>query len=218
VPYLNVMTHIEDRADDALLYDVGGSEHPSIFFLDAAGEVLARHDMTDVTVKALEETGAKVGRSLELKKKADAGDAAAKTDLAIVRCDLGVIEFSDLEGEIEGATLTAEQERAVGTLRADSTVRDMLLMLASNRDDAARKMVAEEFVGLYRKGTHPARIANRQQYWRILADEAVATKDAAMLKDAIAGLRAACAAAPSPRVAERLKELDERLRELEAPK
>lgn len=216
--YLNVMTHIEDREDDELLYDLGGSEHPSFFFLDAEGQVLGRHDADNVSVKALEETGGKVRRSLELRKKADAGEAGARADLAIVECDLGVLEFSDLEGEIEGMTLTAEQERAVGTLRADSTVSDMAQVFRKNRDDAARNLVAEEFLALYRKGTHPARPGNVRFYWAVLAGQAVLKKDAPILKDAIGGLRAAAGAEPSEREAQQLKELEERLKELEAAK
>ncbi len=206
--YLNVMTRIEGREDDELLYDLGGSEHPSFLFLDALGTVLGRHDPADTSVKALEETGAKVMRSLDLKKKAEAGDAAARIDLAIARCDLGVIEFSDLEGELEGQTLAAEQERSVGVLRADSTVSDMMQVFRKNRDEAARNIVAEEFVALYRKGTHPGRAGNRMSYWTVLAGQAVARKHAPMLKDAIAGLRALGGADPSPREAQALKELE----------
>jgi hypothetical protein len=212
------MTRIEDRADDELLYDLGGREHPSIFFLDAEGGILARPDADDVSVKALEETAAKVVRSLDFRKKAAAGDAAAKVDLAIVQCDLGVIEFSDLEGEIEGATLTAEQERAVGTLRADATVTDMLAVLKKNRDQAAKDLAAEEFAALYRKGTHPARPLNRRFYWQVLAEHAAGAQDAAMLRVAIEQLRAAAGAEPPERLARQLKDLEAWLKKLEAAK
>jgi hypothetical protein len=218
VPYLNVMTRIEDRPDDELLYDLGGHEHPSIFFLDAQGNVLARHDADDPSVKALEETGAKVARSLDLKKKADAGDAAAKIDLAILRCDLGVTELFDLEGELEGSKLTPEQEHAVGVLRADSTVSDMRAVLAQNRDQAAKDMATGEFVALYGKGTHPAHVANRRAYWPVIADLALARKDVAMLKDAIAGLKEAWGTEPSQRAAGRIRDLEEQLKALEASK
>ncbi|HEX5137177.1 MAG TPA: hypothetical protein VFY93_09405 [Planctomycetota bacterium] len=212
------MTRIEDRKDDELLYDLGGREHPSIFFLDAEGEVLARHDADDPSVRALEETGAKVARLLDLRKKAASGDEAAKLDLLIVQCDLGVIEFPDLETEIEGKELSAEQQRAVGALRADAAVSDMGLVLAKNRDQAARDMAAEEFAGLYEKGTHPVRAANRRIYWGVLADHAAAAKDAPMLKDALAGLRAALGDEPPQRALDRLRELEARLKELEAAK
>ncbi len=212
------MTRIEDREDDELLYDLGGREHPSVFFLDAEGSVIARHDAEDPSVKALEETGGKVARSLELRKKAAAGDEAAQLDLLIAQCDLGVIEFSDLEGEVEGKTLAPEQERAIGTLRADATVSDMQAVLRKNRDQAAKDLVAEEFVALYRKGTHPGRASSRRFYWIVIAGQAVAKKDAAMLKDAIAGLRAAHGAEPPPHVAKQLEELDGKLKELEAAK
>jgi hypothetical protein len=216
VPYLNVMTHIEEREDDELLYDLGGSEHPSFFFLDAGGAVLGRHDPFDTSVNAFEHTGRKVMRSLELRGKADGGDAVAKIDLAIAQGELGVLELYDVEGAIEGASLTPEQEAAVGTLRADSTVSDMMQVLRKNRDEAARNMVAEEFVALYRKGTHPARAGNRRFYWPVVAGQAVAKKDAAMLRDAIAGVRAVAGAQPSPRDAQQLKELEERLKEIES--
>jgi hypothetical protein len=211
------MSRIEDRKDDTLLYDLGGSEHPTILFLDAQGAVLARHDTGDCSVAALEATGAKVLRSLDLARKAE-GDAGARADLAIVRCDLGVIEFSDLESEIEGLPLTAEQQKSVGVLRADATVADMMQVLRRNRDDAAKRLVAEEFVALYRAGTHPGRTGHRLPYWTVLAGQAVAAKDAAMLRDAIAGLRAIHGPEPSPRAAAQLAEMEKRLQEIEAAK
>jgi hypothetical protein len=212
------MTHIEDREDDELLYDLDAREHPSFFFLDAQGEVLARHDADDVTVKAFEETGARVKRSLELRKKADAGDAAAKIDLAIARGGLQVIELSDVESAIEGQTLSPEQERAVAVLRADATASDMIQVLKKNRDEAAMKMVAEEFLALYRKGAHPTRFMNRRLYWSVISGQAVEKKDAAMLKDAIGAIRAIAGAEPGPREAQMLTELEDRLKELEAAK
>lgn len=216
--YLNVMTRIDGRKDDDLLYDLGGREHPTVLFLDAEGAVLGRQDPEGTTVQELEETGAKVKRSLDLKKKADAGDKGATTDLAIVQCDLGVIEFSDLEAAIEGMALTPEQERAVGVLRADSTVGDMMQVLRKNPDEATKSMVAEEFLALHKTGAQPARPANRRFYWAVLAGQAVAKKDAAMLKEAISGLRAVASAVPSEHEARQLKELEERLLELEAAK
>ncbi len=208
------MTRIEDRGDDELLFELGGTEHPSFFFLDAAGEVLGRHDPGDTSVVALEETGAKVKRSLDLKKKADEGDAGARIDLLIARCELQVLEFSDLQGELEGASLTPEQERAMGALEADATVSDMWQVLKKNRDEAAKSMIAEEFLALYAKGKHPARPGSRRFYWTVLAGQAVAKKDAAILAAAIDGLRAVAGAKPSEREAQQLKELEEKLKEI----
>ena len=210
------MTRIEDRADDELLYDLDGSEHPTFLFLDAEGEVLGRHDASDTSLKAFEETGATVKRSLDLRKKADAGDAAARIDLAIARCELGVLELSDVETEVEGATLSPQQQRAVETLRADTSVSDMMQVLRKSRDEAAKNMIAEEFLALHAKGSHPARPGNRRFYWTVLAGQAVARKDPKILKDAIGGLRELAGATPSEREAQQLKELEERLKELEA--
>jgi hypothetical protein len=119
---------------------------------------------------------------------------------------------------ISGATLTAEQERAVGTLRADATVTDMLAVLKKNRDEAAMNLVAEEFVALYRKGTHPGRAVNRRSYWPVIAGQAVAATDATMLKDAVAGLKEVHGAEPPPNAAARIAELEALLKELEAAK
>jgi hypothetical protein len=218
VPYLNVMTRIDGRTDDELLYDLGGSEHPSFFFLDASGDVLGRLDPYDTSVKALEVTGAKVLWTLHLKKKADAGDAAARAELLIARCDLLVTEFSDLEAELEGLALTADQAKAVEVLRADATVSDMMQVLRKNRDEAAKSLVAEEFLALYAQGTHPARPGNIRFYWAVIAGQAAAKKDVSMLKAAIAGLKAAAGAEPVGREAQQLKELEERLKEIEAAK
>jgi len=213
VPFLHVTTRIDGRKDEDLLFDVGGSEFPTIVFLDADGEVIGRHDMGDNSVPALERTAAKVERCLELAKRLKS-DARVRADLEIARCELGLIEYFDLESELEGLTLTPDQQKAVATLGADNSVWEMTQVLRRVRDEAAREQAVEEFLALYRAGHHPARASNRAVYWDLLADHAVAAKDAALLGDALAALKELHGPTPSRRAKTRLAQLEAKLGEL----
>lgn len=106
----------------------------------------------------------------------------------------------------------------MGTLRADAKIADVMLVLRKNRDEAAKTMAAEECLALYKQGTHPARLPNRRLYWAVIAGQAVAKKDAAMLRDAIQATRAILGPEPNEREARMLEDLEARLKEIEPAK
>lgn len=181
---MHITTRIEGRKDDELLSDLGGRSFPWIVFLDAEGEIVGRHAGSP-TVEAFAHTAAHVRRYLDLKKKAAAGDATVKLDLAILECTLGLTEFYELEETVEGQKLNADQAKAVELCRVNAAVDEGLqLARAGSVDDAV-----EEFVEIFKKGVLPTQ--NTAGFWYRLALHASKQGDAALLEASIAGLRKA---------------------------
>ena len=122
-------------------------------------------------------------RCRDLRQKAAAGDATVKTDIAILECALGILEFVDLEEALEGKELTADQRKAFALCGVNAAVDEGLqLARAGSVDD-----VIEEFVVIYEKGVLPTQ--NTYGFWVILLRHANAKGDARILEASIAGLR-----------------------------
>jgi len=184
VPFVHITTSIEGRKDEELLTDLGGDSFPWIVFLDAKGEIAGKHTESN-TPAAFARTAANVLRCRELKKKAAAGDATVATDIAILECSLGLVEFYELEEAIEGKKLTADQKKAVAQCWVNAAVGEGIqLARAGSTDD-----VIVDFVEIFDKGVLPTR--NAYGFWVILVQHGHAKGDARILEAAIAGLREA---------------------------
>ncbi|MCZ6786234.1 MAG: hypothetical protein O7E54_03615 [Planctomycetota bacterium] len=185
MPFVHITTRLEDRKHEELLFDKGGNSFPSIMFLDAEGEVIAIHKRA-TTMKGFEVTAALIWRYLDLKKKVGGGDASAKTDLLITEGDLGRMDFYELEEELDGVKLTADQQEALKRIKADSaaTEQDAMLRNAKFSDDSLRD-AGEEFLELYKEGARPSIERAQMIYWWTLGLYAGETKNAAVLEEAI---------------------------------
>ncbi len=165
-----------------MLSDLGGRSFPWIVFLDAEGEIVGRHAGSQ-TVEAFSRTAGNVRRCLDLRKKAAAGDASVKLDIAILECTLGLTEFYELEEAVEGRELTAEQKKAVELCGVNAAVAEgAQLARAGGLED-----VKGEFAEIYKKGVLPTQ--NTFDFWAVLIQHAAAKGDAALLEESIRNLK-----------------------------
>jgi len=178
---------------------------PSIAVLDAEGKIVARA-YWPYTVANFRRMKQRIDTWVALKKKADAGDAAAAVDAALAACGLGAASFDDLE--LDEDELTEAQKHAAEVQRANSDVESLRLMLARNKSDGVRATVREEVLAFYEAGTHPDRSDLLGLYWGTVGAVADERKDAAMAAAAAAGMKEAAALDPS--LAEAAKRLAER--------
>jgi hypothetical protein len=214
VPFLHVTTRIEGRKHDELMFDLGGTGFPWIVYLNRKGEVVGKLG-EDRSVKGFAETAAKVARWLALEPKAQAGDAAARTDVALLRCAVGVLDFDELEEQLEGVELTPAQARQVKLLRVNATVGETVTVLRqSGFSEDARESALEEFLAIYGAGTHPT--SNRWWYWDLLRRHAIAERDARLLEGCLGGFREMFKGSEDPRVKPFLEKLEQQLAEFKA--
>ena len=185
MPFVHITTRLEDREHEELLFDKGGNSFPSIMFLDAEGEVIAIHKRAN-TMKGFEVTSSLVRRYRDLKKKVKDGDASAKTDLLITEGDLGRMDYYEVEEELDGAKLTADQQKALKRIKADNAAIEQDAMIRNARGSAdSLKDAGEEFLELYKEGARPSIARAQMIYWWALGTYAGQTKNVAVLEEAI---------------------------------
>jgi hypothetical protein len=180
VLFLHVTSRVEGRKNDELFFDYDGREFPTLLLLDAEGELLARRS-SDFTVEQFAALGGKAYRYLDLKKKADAGDEAAAVDAALLACELGALDFYDLEEQLEGKELTDAQKKAFGVQRANVLADEHAQMMsASKYDGLSIEQAAADFLPLWKDGIAPSRADAGRLFWCVLAAHAAVAGDAAL--------------------------------------
>lgn len=188
VLYCNIMSRVPGDKHQDLLMEKGGQGFPYLVFLDADGNVLARHEGAR-DVEGFRQTGQKVRDFLELRRKAEAGGPEAKIDYLIARLDLGHVKAADAERELAGLgkPSAAQQGRFDGAL-ANATVLEEVRALQS--DEAAAE-AGKKFYERYKAGK-PAPTADdaMQAYWILLMDCAEDKKDADAFEAGLKALKA----------------------------
>jgi len=200
VPFLHVTSHIEGRADDDLLSRKAQRVvFPTILILDAEGEPLVTLDRARLSsalgtgvepVPSWRKQLSACERYVALRAKAAAGDASVKVDLAVAALTIGKLSFGQFDVEVAGVTLTAEQEQAIGQVRANAICEEISARMRSRgQDPATDKAATEAFAKLFAAGTHPDSDSS-YMYWWVIATHGLATHDRAMLERSLEALEA----------------------------
>jgi len=161
--------------------------------MDSDGTVLAVQPgfrrTVDGFAKTLHET---VLRYVDLRAKAEAGDAAAQIDFAMLKCDLGQMEFEALQKEIAGKTLTDEQKRVLKSVEAGATLTAAKKAIDQGRGNKeAFRAAAQGLVDALQKDLVPEAAERRQEFFSILFNYGMLEKDPDLAEKALAGIRVA---------------------------
>ncbi len=103
-------TQIPDRPNDKLLTEKGGRRFPYVAFLDADGVVLSPQDYSKLTVDGFRENATEAGANRDLRKKAEAGDAAARKAFLLLQLDFGALTREEATKLSEGLDLTPDEK------------------------------------------------------------------------------------------------------------
>lgn len=112
-----------------MLEEKGGRGFPFLVFLDSEGNVILEHT-GDRSPEGFEKSGARVLEYVDLKKKADGGDKAAREKLVWVELDLGRLKAAEAEKRLKElkAKITPEQRGRLELQAAyDELTRDVRL-------------------------------------------------------------------------------------------
>ena len=217
MPLLHVTTRIEDRPHDDLLSDKADRVlFPTVIFMDGQGEPLAV--VPDLqTVAKYDALLGTVRRYLELRKRRDAGDETVATDFAIAACELGQVDFDELEADLEGVKLSEEQKARVAQLRVNAAVRIRFLITRKQRNsEESLKAATEEFLKLLKDGPEPDLGGDEERmFWHLVWRHGHGAGDVAAMERALKGMRRLAADSDSARAREFLERLE---KELEAAK
>ncbi len=179
VLFLHNTSSLKEEPYPDLLQEKGGRGFPYLVFLDAEGNVIARHE-AERTVERFQATRSRAEAFLELRKKAAQGDRAAKIDLLAARAELQPITLEAAKAEAAAlGALSPEESAKLEPAFLSLEVRGILM----TREGAGPKLVE-----LWKAGRVPTGGVARG-FWSGLASQAIDSKDRALLADLLVRLR-----------------------------
>lgn len=181
VMFLHITTHIEGRKDEDLFSKVGGRGWPSFFVLDAEGNVLAKHSGPR-TAEGFASTMNDAQKFVDLKTKAEAGDAAAKIDYLFARMRMGQLNADQMKAEAKGLEMSDEQRKTFRALVANSMM-----------EEEQTKAVGKAFLKMEQEGYIPDDPRKRPMFFNSIFQYAVLTNDIPLMERSLKGLEEAVA-------------------------
>ena len=185
--FCHVTSQVAADKHPQLLSEKGGTGFPYLAFLDAEGNVLAKH-LGARDAAGFSATGKSATAFVDLKKKAEKGDKAAQADLLVQQLELGHLSADDARQKMKEVALSAEQKAKVEALFADVEVREVLKGVT--QDKATRVAAGKKFLEMKKAGK-PAPAGDRelQGYWIFIMDAAEEGKDAKTFAEAFEALK-----------------------------
>jgi hypothetical protein len=217
VLYCNIMTRVPTDKDQDLLEKVGGSGFPHLVFMDGDGKVIAEHE-GGRDAASFAESGKKAQSFLDLRKKAEKGDKAARFEFFLKQLELGQLALDEAEKKLkEFGTLSKDQKAKADPLMTATAVRDALRSIKEN-DPASEVAAGKKLADLKKAGKPPPKEDELYGgYWAAILAHAEAEKNAALYEEALTALKQRFSA--NPRLKPFFDEKDAVLRKLkEAPR
>ena len=151
VLFCHITSRVSTDKHQDLLQKKGGRGFPHLTFMDADGEVLS--GPRDRSVKGFEATLSSLAEWSALKKKADAGDKAAKAKLVIVELELGKSTLADAQAAIkEQGPLPKDLQARFDDAALNAEVSE-LMKGATNAEEASE--VGRKFAEMKRQKRVP---------------------------------------------------------------
>jgi hypothetical protein len=214
VLFCHITSQAQGEKHQGLLAQMSGQGWPSVFFVDSEGNVLARHS-GPLTSGGFDATGAKPRAFLELKSRAEKGDARAKIDFVLARLELGQLKPGEAEEKIRetGGAASAEQKKRLDELVANAEVEAILRVVKSEEAKiAATKKCYER-----RKAGKPAPTVEPWQgaYWNLVLEAAESAKDVEVFEESLRILKEKYSALPDAQ--KYLRDKEASLKKLKGP-
>ena len=209
------MTNIEGRKDDDLLFQKGGNAFPHIVFMDDEGGIVAVQN--DRTVAGFQKTYKADARPfLDLRAKAQSGDATAQIDFALLEGRLGRITFDETRKRLEGKNLSDAQKAAL----ADIELGGMISALLASQDEASAKAAMKTIADAFAAGRIPIGIERRAQFLGAALQHAMTEKSADLAQKAFDAIKPVYEElhGKDPRLQQWIRETTDRIEDMRASK
>ena len=189
VPFLHVTTRITGRKYDRLLSEKGFRSFPSLAFMDAEGNILAKPQSRSVT--GFESTRTALIQHADLVKRTEAGEKGLDAAMLLCEYALGKIDGAAFKTRAASVTdATDEQKTAIAQINTDSAFLELVQQSRrGDLDDAAQKILAMLDGGQTPTAKSPA----DSGAWTAVNRYAMKTRDADLAKRSAASLKAAYA-------------------------
>jgi hypothetical protein len=177
---------VKEEKDQKLLSQKGGGGFPYLVFMDADGNVTAKH-AGQRTVEAFGQTAEKAKAFADLKKKADGGDKTAGHDYFLQALDLSHFTAEAARKKMAEVDLSAEEKEKVETKCVDLEVTDALSTITEDKE--TRVAAGKKFAEMKKAGRVAKSDQTVQPFWIIMMEYAEAQKDAALYEEGLNALK-----------------------------
>ena len=184
VLFCHVTTRVKGDKYDGLLREKGGTGFPTLVFMDAAGEVIAKQGAR--TVSAFQATLTSLTNLRALEARAKDGDQTVKVDMALTRIELGALATVDAAKQALAAAgdLSPEQQKRASGLLAWLEMNE----LNANARKDRQLDVGKELVAWFSAGKIPGR--DERGFFLPILNHAEKQHDAKLFQKALDEYRA----------------------------
>jgi hypothetical protein len=185
---LHITTHVEGDKYDKLLREKGGTGFPTLAFMDADGNVLAKHE-GQRSVAAFESSAAKAKEFLDLKAKAEAGDRAARIELLKKQIDYRHFGAHEAKKRVDAI---ADLDEAARKEFADRivTLKVYEILSTVTRDTPTRVAAGKRYNEMRLAGEIPSGDREFQYFWTFLLEYAESVPDVKLFEEGVAAVEA----------------------------
>lgn len=186
VPYLNITTHIEGRAHEDLLKEVGGRGFPTLKYMDGDGNVLGEPSGRDV--ESFQTTLTSIEAVFDLEKRIEAGEKGLEVELFLAKLDMGAYKYEAAKKKAASfEKLTAEQKKAIAAKMVNLEVESIVDEAMTSEGGMAKAAV--RFIEIIEEGNLPTG-DTAGMFWSILMMHAEEVSDVDLFEKALKALRA----------------------------
>ncbi len=180
VLFCHITTQIKDKQYDNLLGQKGGRGFPYFAFLDAEGNVIAKHN-GERNAEGFGASAKQAVAFVELRTKADGGDKTAKVEFFMKAVEIGYFTRVDAEKRAKEMTdLTDEQKKKVDQALVGFEVQDIA---AAVKDDATKIEAGKKFAEMKKAGRVPTGEQDIQPFNIFIMDYAYSIKNATLFEE-----------------------------------
>lgn len=214
VLFLHVTSRIKDRPNDDLLGKKGGNGFPYLVFLDAEGNVIAKHNGAR-NVEGFSKTAETANKFVELKKKADGGDKEAKVDLTLIQLEMGSVSVEDAKKAIadSGVELAGDRKAKFDELLLNAEINEVLQSVDGDNEESV-VTAGEKLYKMAQEGRTPKEENVVANFWSVIVTYADKKEDVKAFEQGLGELKERFGS--NPRAAKWFEEKEARLEEIKA--
>ena len=210
VLFCHITSKVEGDAYQSLLGEKGGRGFPFLVFLNADGDVVARH-AGQRNAEGFAATGKGAQDFIALKKRVEEGDESARADYFMARLAMGSMAPDVARAELEGLGDALSEEQRTSAEDQIFGAEVSAGLQSARRDPEALAKLGASWIEHLRAGRTPAGRAAMGFYMAII-EHAKAEKDVKVFEEALDGLRKSVS--DNPRAQGFVKRIEDQLAKL----
>ncbi len=189
VLFCHITSKIEGEKYPGLLKEKGGRGFPTLWFLDAKGEILS--GQRDRSVQGFSTSHAALKTLAKLESEGKVNDPIVAKHLFMARLQLGKFKFEEAKAKAAELKGCSDEEQA----NIDACLLSLEIRAMTKRARAEKGKhlaeVAQHFLAMQKAGRTPQDKMLAYSFWNTIMSHARKEKDADMFADAIAQLKKA---------------------------